>query len=186
MSGKHISITLTLSTIFLPGTDFVSAESSSFYRDSVEYYGPLLAIDGIVSPEHRHLFHSLLDETNPWLRVTLREETLIESVTILHRIDCCMERFQNVAVTLIRDGVVQCGDVYQGPLPPDTPQTTFVCQNPAVALHIKVSMIARWGGTLMVNEIRVNEQQQGSTEEEEGRQTTTESGNADAAPPKEH
>ena len=71
----------------------VNASSSSTYQDRTSDLGPQFAWIG------RSYFPGLFIskyEANPWLMIQLNNSTVISSVIIINRMDCCGERLQNL------------------------------------------------------------------------------------------
>ena len=75
----------------------ILAQASSVLADNFKSYSPKFAIDGKISHDSKNFFHSK-DEMFPWLEVKLPSTTMISSVTIVNRKDCCGDRFRNVEV----------------------------------------------------------------------------------------
>ena len=116
-----------------------------------------MAIDGEVSITNTGFFHTM-PETNPWLKVTARETIHVLNVTVSHRIDCCIERFQNARAVLIDiDGnEIQCGDIFPGGLTSADRETTFECGRAVPAISVKIELEGN-DRVLQVNELTVGQ-----------------------------
>merc|ERR1719477_76719 len=101
---------------------FFSARSSSQYGlEWTTDYGALTAIDGKISQEHSHFFHSL-PESNPWLELSM-PEGYISGVEIVTRYGCCADRVRDIEV---RAGMDPVPNGFKGRLTINTKVATFV------------------------------------------------------------
>ena len=91
------------------------------------------------------------------MTVHAREIIMVMSVTIIHRIDCCIERFQNAYVVLFdADGNYHfCGDGLSGVLTPTDRETTFDCGLAFPARFIRIVLTGN-DVILQVNELTVS------------------------------
>ncbi|KAJ7392822.1 putative E3 ubiquitin-protein ligase herc1, partial [Desmophyllum pertusum] len=81
-----------------PGKEMnFQARGSSVYSGRPDLWGPKLAINGNISSTKYYYFHTVF-EMHPWLEVKLPSPVLIESVTIVNRMNACRERLRNVEV----------------------------------------------------------------------------------------
>ena len=85
-----------------------------------ERWGPELALTPVSSTGTGY-WHSG-GEKQPWIEFIMAEETEVDRIEIIDRLDCCSERFENVEVTV---GSVRCGvQSYEG-------STTYTFNCPA-------------------------------------------------------
>ena len=85
-----------------------------------EKWGPELALTPVSSTGTGY-WHSG-GEKQPWIEFIMAEETEVDRIEIIDRLDCCSERFENVEVTV---GSVRCGvQSYEG-------STTYTFNCPA-------------------------------------------------------
>merc|ERR1719477_545265 len=101
---------------------FFSARSSSQYGlEWTTDFGALTAIDGKISEENSHFFHSL-PESNPWLELSM-PEGYISGVEIVTRYGCCADRVRDIEV---RAGVDPVPNGFKGKLTINSKVATFV------------------------------------------------------------
>ena len=74
-----------------------------------ERWGPELALTPLSSTGTGY-WHSG-GEKHPWIEFRMAEETEVDRIEIIDRLDCCSERFENVEVTVgyDKDNSVSCG-----------------------------------------------------------------------------
>ena len=74
-----------------------------------ERWGPELALTPLSSTGTGY-WHSG-GEYQPWIEFRMAEETEVDRIEIIDRLDCCSERFENVEVTVgyDKDNSVSCG-----------------------------------------------------------------------------
>jgi len=104
-----------------PNRGFFSARSSSQYGMSDGLWSMDYAIDGKISEENHHFFHSL-SESNPWLELSM-PEGYISGVEIVTRYGCCADRVRDIEV---RAGMDPVPNGFKGRLTINTKVATFV------------------------------------------------------------
>ena len=110
---------MTLISSFCVG--FFSARSSSQYGIGDGLWSADYAIDGKISEENHHFFHSL-SESNPWLELSM-PEGYISGVEIVTRYGCCADRVRDIEV---RAGMDPVPNGFKGRLTINTKVATFV------------------------------------------------------------
>jgi hypothetical protein len=90
-------VSINLNVLYLS----VRPTSSSVYSTGAVNYGPIFAIDGLVSAGYTDgytkQFISVLT-VQPWFQMEFSEARVVNGITFTNRKDCCGERFQNVGI----------------------------------------------------------------------------------------
>ena len=125
---------------------------SGVYANDQSKWGPQLALTPPSSTPTGY-WHSG-GEKHPWIEFRMAEETEVDRIEIIDRLDCCSERFENVEVTVgyTKDNSVSCGvQSYEG-----STKYTFNCPANARGNHIFINKYGTTTNSFHINNVEVS------------------------------
>jgi hypothetical protein len=129
--------------------------------DNVEINGPNYAHDGLVIDSEAKQYISQ-HEIQPWFQLQFVEAMIVKGVTITNRIDCCGEKFKNVAIHVGNQPAVvgalvanpECA-FFEGSSATGRIEK-IMCKKPMMGRYLQVQMRDTYNQYLQINEIDVS------------------------------
>ena len=124
---------------------------SGVHENDQSKWGPQLALTPVSSTNDGY-WHSG-GEKHPWIEFRMAEETEVDRIKIIDRLDCCPERFENVEVRVGNDQVnsVTCGaQSYKG-----STTYTFNCPENAGGNLIFINKYGTTTNSFHINNVEV-------------------------------
>ena len=151
---------------FILGSYAIHAWGSSILNGNAGNWGPMNAWKGS-SKTSTKFFHSNM-QVNPWVRFQLNKVTVITSVTIVNRWDCCGNRLRNIQVRAgmannINNPVV---GTFKGP---GKSKGVYVIRLTKAVRARYIVILMKGKGYLQVNGIRLNEKPVGGKPKPKGK-----------------
>ncbi|XP_046561226.1 fucolectin-like [Haliotis rubra] len=122
------------------------SSSSAFTFGSVTY-GPQFAVDGGFGTDFiadNTTFASAVGDRMPYMDIDLGSNTLLNSITITNRADCCSERLRNIIIEVYENDPTLGGTplicATVGSTPPAAgSNTTFCCTGTPIGRYIRLN-----------------------------------------------